>query len=55
MKTDLIWIIVGLAACALPLGIGVHLVLALRREGRRIAKLMQADFPSRFAQATAKH
>lgn len=49
-----ILLILGLAACALPLVIGASLALDVHREGKRIDKIMRADFPSRLMEESVK-
>ncbi len=47
-------LIVGLALCAMPLGIGVHMILDLRKAGRRIDQIMNDEYPSRLLEASVK-
>lgn len=49
-----ILLILGLVAAALPLAIGARLVLDVHREGKRIDKIMQAEFPSRLMEESVK-
>ena len=46
-------LILGLAVCAVPFGIGARLILQSKRDERELEKIRREDFPSLAADTAA--